>query len=230
VLDKRGPSCKHALFLLRSCRQKRATHKHLHFNFARNFPNVTFAIPLFPQIGEFCLTKTQEAQTMRQHFYMKIYWVVIFALSIGYADVKKQTKSEVSLGPMGSMIVTELVQIKGNKMYNQSLSEMKGSGMLGFAMQSMGATTNQITITDLDKQVTYVMDMNEKTYREIPFDTYKTMLQSWKTTMQQTREEMENEEHPEKPTHKVLRNKFKINKKSRYFENTQQRWYYCNWI
>ena len=149
---------------------------------------------------------------MRQRFRLHIYWLLMFAITIGYADVKKQTKSEVSIGPIGSMVITELVQIKGNKMYNQSLSEMKGSGMLGFAMQSMGATTNEITITDLDKKVTYILDMNKKTYREIPFDTYKTMIQGWKQTMEQSQQHMQTEERSEKPTHKVIRNEFRISK------------------
>ncbi len=142
--------------------------------------------------------------------------LVILVLTIpfvnGRADVKKQVKSEVSLGPIGTIVNTELVQIKGKQMYNQSLTEMTGGGMLGFAMKSMGATTNQITITDLNKQVIYILDMNEKTYREIRLKDYKTMIKPWKQGMQQPSQFKPDEETAEEPNYKVVRKQFKITK------------------
>lgn len=148
--------------------------------------------------------------------YKMIAHFIIALLLLPYlsgADVSKKSEGEVQLGAMGTMVTIEINKIKGLKMYSQSLTEFKGgTGMLGTVLQQMGTLSNKIRITDLEKKVIYILDMDKKTYQEIPIAQYKQKLKR-ATEMTSSRVSPRHPAYSEdSTTHKIIRNQFEVKK------------------
>ena len=105
---------------------------------------------------------------------LSVLFLFLFCFSESFADViYKQKGSTSGFMGMGNMEMEATIMLKGDKQKQESSTKFMGA-----MAQYMpgGGEQNQMTITRLDKEMIWNIDMLKKTYTEMTFDDMKKMM------------------------------------------------------
>ncbi|KPK99963.1 MAG: hypothetical protein AMJ90_09105 [candidate division Zixibacteria bacterium SM23_73_2] len=116
--------------------------------------------------------------------------LVLFFFSLSAADVVYTTKTITSgMMGMGDMETETVTKIKGDKKREESTTKFAG----GMMMKMMKVKDQKdLSITRLDKEVVWDIDLEEETYTELTFEQMKKMMEMVKSQVSdEDKEEME---------------------------------------
>ncbi|MGB2697937.1 MAG: hypothetical protein WBD28_08805 [Candidatus Zixiibacteriota bacterium] len=127
----------------------------------------------------------------RNHLLIILSFVVLFffSFSVSYADLVYISKASTSgIMGMGKMDMETTTMLKGDKQRQDTKTKFVGA-----MVQYMpgGGEQNQITITRLDKELIWNINITDKTYTEMTFDQVKKMMERMKSQIRKKPEEEE---------------------------------------
>lgn len=118
---------------------------------------------------------------------LALFVLFFFSFSVSFADLVYKSKASTSgIMGMGKMDMETTTMLKGDKQRQDTKTKFAGA-MTQF--MPGGGEQNQLTITRLDKDLIWTINLTEKTYTEMTFDQMKKMMERVKTQVKEKPEE-----------------------------------------
>ena len=116
-----------------------------------------------------------------------VFVFLFFSFSISLADLVYKSKASTSgIMGMGKMEMETTTMLKGDKQRQDTKTKFVGA-----MAQYMpgGGEQNQATITRMDKELIWNINLTDKTYTEMTFDQVKRMMEKMKSQVRKKPEE-----------------------------------------
>jgi hypothetical protein len=120
---------------------------------------------------------------------LSLFVLILFSFSVSFADLVYKSKASTSgIMGMGEMEMETTTMFKGDKQRQETVS--KFTGAMAQYMPG-GGEQKQITITRLDKELIWNVNLTDKTYTEMSLAQVKMMMERMKSQIKKKPEEEE---------------------------------------